>query len=1385
MAKRPARIDIGVSNRTTAELLRLQKRIENISDTTMQLVGAFKQLNTLTKAIQANMRLNGRGGLQGYLQGVGTQERVRSDRMNYLGRPEVRDQQLAKERTRQAREIVSIKKQERALQDSLNMSLRQQERIVTRTKDIDKLRAAAKQLELRQQAEINRGGVRAAMQAEKLARLARERVATLQAENRTMAARRRNKLDMLFGDGGASLFKVQAGLAANYMVMNQVRMAMGDAARFTIELDGALRNLQAIVRITDTEMGNLKKSLIDISEETKFTAVEVANAAVTLGQAGFSVQEIKDSARAVTLLATATGTDLGRAVDIATSTLGVFNLESSQMIHVANVMTEAVNSSKLNIEKLTLGLQYSGNIAAQSGIQFEELTAALGAMANSGIRAGSTIGTGMRQILIALQKPSIEFRATLDRLGLTMADVDLRTKGLYGVLSTLKDAGFSAQDAIRSFEVRAASAFNAIQNNLDTMLDLEESFINTNAAVIANVTQMRSLTNQQARFQSVLGSVVATGLEPFLYSLRDLLSSWSDFLSGLRDSPALLQGLTVSVVSLGTALAAMYVGRLVTFLGVDLIRSVFALRTAVASTTTIIGGLGVALRSLLLILGPIGIALATAGAAYAAFNREQGTLANTLDKARARVERSSGAVEKYASKIESVGNKIRELSDRSQMLTENQRLLDAEIERVEAQFASMGQAINLTGSTVYGLISALQSLQQQLGQQYLLKIGIQVGDLKGLIQNQEMAIKAATTDFSSVVQEFFGNTKISVPSPDGLTQNIDGPPKNAVPSFIKDIVDDTNNFLIDPSNRLNDGSALYERIQMRLGELDTANISSSDRALSRQVLQAYRDQIQPLLNLNFDLMATRDELDKARINQQTASQRGSDTFQSLSNDLLLFREERTRGINAYGDTSKDLTSEQRYQGAQQIADIFSDRSKEILSRAQEANRLGLINDPLLREIENAIAKEQGEIDRFVDDTRSGTEKVRIANQEDRIGILDERLSNFSRELSSAKSSDKIDELASSQRAIRRQKFEEEVRLIEMQTPDPADQEIALNRATASYEADVRGIDLQAQQAKEGLTKRGGGGGEDPFERFMNNLQGGLSGGILSGDTARIDFVMQTAREELEKLTSKINDFAGKQNLTVAQQKELTKLTEQHAELKDWIVEAEQQITGELRKQGQLQVDIRGLIKEWSETNLNLGNTLESGLTGILSNLKSSFADVFTSVTDGTKTAKEAFRDFAISVIRSIQQLLAEMLAMMAIKSLFSAFGLPVPGASTGGAVGRALAYGGEVQGVSNRDTEHYRLMPGEYVLRRSAVQAVGVEYLDHLNAMGNRRMATGGHIGAAKKGNPMGDQNIWLVDERSKAPIPGPNDVIAIISDDMMRNGITRRLIKGISAGTV
>jgi hypothetical protein len=106
-------------------------------------------------------------------------------------------------------------------------------------------------------------------------------------------------------------------------------------------------------------------------------------------------------------------------------------------------------------------------------------------------------------------------------------------------------------------------------------------------------------------------------------------------------------------------------------------------------------------------------------------------------------------------------------------------------------------------------------------------------------------------------------------------------------------------------------------------------------------------------------------------------------------------------------------------------------------------------------------------------------------------------------------------------------------------------------------------------------------------------------------------------------------------------------------------------------------------------------------------------DFFTSVIDGSKSAKEAFRDFVRAMIQNIIKLIAQMIALRAISA---ATGVPVAVLAGGQAQAGAFNSGGLIPGGGpNRDTVTAAVTPGEYVIQRPMVKRYGPAFFEALN----------------------------------------------------------------------
>lgn len=555
--------------------------------------------------------------------------------------------------------------------------------------------------------------------------------------------------DRLFGDGGGALFNVQARLLLNYTILNQFQNALVTTTQAVVQFDDALKLLQAISASTNGEMDKLSKTILDVSTRTRFSATELTQAATTMAQAGLGISEIGKGLEAVAVLATSTGTQLATAVDIMTTAISVFRLRADEMPRVADQMTAALNLSKLTIDQLSVGFQYVSNTAAEAGLSFAETTAAMATLANQGIRSGSTLGTGFRQLLVDLQQPNEQLRQRMRELGLTMADIDVRANGLTGVFENLRRAGFTSADAFATIELRAAAAFTAFSRGQDEMLILQRGIVEATGAVDANATAMESLIARFIRLGNVLVSIVSTAAAPFIDLLKGLVTGFTDLIEPLTRFET---GLKV----IGSALVALTVGGVVRFLA-GLAASFVAAQAAISAATVGAVSFGAALRAI-----PF-VAWIAAGTTAIAMLTGFGSETN---RATAATQRSQEALNEAKSAYDSSRQALQGLEEfmattiaRSRALRENQELLNATISEAQSRFGALSSAVRTNISTYGQLIDVLKVVRSELAATLALQAATAAGAAGEEVRRLSGVVGTVPTsrEFTELARRFGGD----------------------------------------------------------------------------------------------------------------------------------------------------------------------------------------------------------------------------------------------------------------------------------------------------------------------------------------------------------------------------------------------------------------------------------------------------------------------------------------------------------------------------------------------------------------------------------------------------------------------------------------------------
>ena len=261
-------------------------------------------------------------------------------------------------------------------------------------------------------------------------------------------------------EGGINRLKAAMKVTASYglaaaAIFSVVR-AMQVGVKEIVNYDQALKNLQAITRATDAEIMAMSETLKDVARTTKFSTTEVADGMVLLGQAGFDAGESMDAMQAVANLATGTLGSMQLVTDLLTTSIRAFNLKAVESGRVADVMANAINKSKLTIDKLRIAFGFVGAIASQTGLSIEETAASMMVLANNGLRA-STIGTGLRQVLSRLISPSAKLREAFEAHNIALEKVNPTVVGYQDVLKNLSmilwDSEKRTVDMSKAFEL--------------------------------------------------------------------------------------------------------------------------------------------------------------------------------------------------------------------------------------------------------------------------------------------------------------------------------------------------------------------------------------------------------------------------------------------------------------------------------------------------------------------------------------------------------------------------------------------------------------------------------------------------------------------------------------------------------------------------------------------------------------------------------------------------------------------------------------------------------------------------------------------------------------------------------------------------------------------
>lgn len=214
---------------------------------------------------------------------------------------------------------------------------------------------------------------------------------------------------------------------------------VGAAIKTGNEFEAQMSRVQAIAGATGDELKALSDQAIDLGASTSFSAGEVALGMENMASAGFTVEEIMASMAGVLDLAAVSGGDVAMSSEAVATAIRQFGLEAGESSHVANVFARAAADTNAETTDMAEALKYAGPIANTLGLSLEETAAAIGIMADMGIK-GSQAGTTLRGAFTSLANPTKEASELMEALGINVFDANGDMKPMGEIIGQLQSA---------------------------------------------------------------------------------------------------------------------------------------------------------------------------------------------------------------------------------------------------------------------------------------------------------------------------------------------------------------------------------------------------------------------------------------------------------------------------------------------------------------------------------------------------------------------------------------------------------------------------------------------------------------------------------------------------------------------------------------------------------------------------------------------------------------------------------------------------------------------------------------------------------------------------------------------------------------------------------
>lgn len=272
------------------------------------------------------------------------------------------------------------------------------------------------------------------------------------------------------------------------------------AVTANMEFEKSLSSLRALTGVTADELNYFRAEAIRMAMDSTQSATQMVDAYKLIGSQMPELLKNKSAltatAEAAVTLAEAAELDVPTAAKALTGSLNQMGQSSVHAAEYINILAAASQQGSADIPYLNKAIENAGGTASSVGIKFNDLVAAIEAIAPRITDAGSA-GTNLRNIFLTLE---------------SSADRQLRPSvvGLSRALDNLSAKNMDATELTKMFGKESVTAAIAILQERDAFEQLRTGITNTNTAYEQAQINNDNLAGSVGKLQSAWGAFINT-----------------------------------------------------------------------------------------------------------------------------------------------------------------------------------------------------------------------------------------------------------------------------------------------------------------------------------------------------------------------------------------------------------------------------------------------------------------------------------------------------------------------------------------------------------------------------------------------------------------------------------------------------------------------------------------------------------------------------------------------------------------------------------------------------------------------------------------------------------------------------------------------------------